>query len=423
MLIKQSKFLLTSLLVMAASCMIAQGQSTEELKSRIESLEAELKEAKAALEAANDTGPGKVEIGDFKIGGAIRANYAIGDYATGAGPTRGAKGGNVALDVFRINVDYANGPMSGKFEYRWYNGYNMLHTGWLGYTSESGWSIQAGVNRVPFGPTAYGISNSWFFDQHFYVGLADDMDLGIKFSNKIGNIALDLAYYYSDEGNWLGASRDSARYSYDPVVWTYQGEKRGYGERNQFNARAIATLSESTDLGVSLQAGQLIGEGADDGSMVAGSVHMKNSFGNWGIKSQLTYYNYDISEGATWDDELIPFGAYDYAYPIATEAIIPGIAVNYYITTDNIDWLDSVNLYAEYSSIMKTGSTIDGEDFKNSDLAVVGAAWWRGGWYIYTDLAFSNGNYFVGLDDFTTQAENLNSSWQTRLNINFGYYF
>lgn len=403
--------------------MALMAQSSDELRQRVDRLESELAEAKAALANAADTGPSKIQLGNLSIGGAIRVNYVFGDYESGPGATRGSSGGNMMLDTYRINLDYVKGPWSAKAEYRWYNGYNMLHTGWLGYTGETDWSVQVGVNRVPFGPGAYGVSNSWFFDQHFYVGLADDMDLGVKYTTTRGDLTWDFAYYVTDEGNYVGASRDSARYSYDPVMWTYEGEKRGYEERHQVNVRVIADLTDSTDLGASLQAGQLEGEKSDDGSMVAGSVHMVNTLGKWRINSQLTYYNYDIGAGATGDDELIPFGAYDYAWPIATEAVIPAIAVSYSVDTGHLDWLDSLTLYAEYSSILKTGSTADGTDFKDSSLAVFGAAWARGGWYIYTDLAFSDGNYFVGLDDFTTQGANLNASWQSRLNINFGYYF
>ena len=65
-----------------------------------------------------------------------------------------------------------------RLEYRWYDAYSMIHTAWLGYKLSDSGTVKAGIVRVPFGPTAYGISTSWFFDQHFYVGLADDMDLG-----------------------------------------------------------------------------------------------------------------------------------------------------------------------------------------------------------------------------------------------------
>ena len=441
-------FLLAGLMISPA---IALSQDAEALKERIAQLEQELAEARSQLMEAEshvieaeeraqvaetklanaaDPGPSKIRIGDFSIGGAIRANYTIGDYASGTGPTRGGDGGNFALDTFRINVDYANGEgLIGKLEYRWYNGYNFLHTGWIGYEIDETSTVQVGVNRVPFGPGPYGVSNSWFFDQHYYVGLSDDMDLGVKYSTTKGNWALDLAYYFSDEGQWRGASRDSARYSYD-IVKNSAGN--GYEERNQFNARAIYSFegdSVLTAAGASLQYGQLdaAGNSGSDGDTAAASVHAKASVGKVNLVGQLTYYDYDVGADNDWGTgELIFMGAYDFAWPVAAKAWIPAITASYTIVPGNIDWLDSVTPYVEYSSIMK-----DNSDFNDSELFIIGAAWWRGGWYIYTDMAWSNGNYFVGSDgdDYSSFAGvgdfgiNGNDQWNVRYNINFGYYF
>lgn len=423
----------------------------EELMQRLETLNQELEATKAALAAAEkaaatpaservgqledqianaaDMGPSKVTPGDLipgleglSIGGAIRANYAIGDYASAAGPSRGGDGGNFGLDTFRINADYTRGDYVAKFEYRWYNGYNMLHTGWFGYNFDDDSQLQFGVNRVPFGPGAYGVSQSWLFDQHYYVGLSDDMDLGFKYTTSIGDVSLDLGYYFSDEGQWRGASQDSARYSYDVVDET----DNGYEERNQFNIRAVKPVEfgeVTADIGVSAQYGMLDSNGnQDDGDHYAGSAHAIFKWENWTLSPQLTYYNYDIDNhtvqsGAVTDD-LIDMGAYDFAWDVAAEAWIPAISLSYYKATPDLAWLDYVIPYVEYSSIMKEEST-----FNDSEMFIVGAAWGRGGWYIYTDLGFSNGNYFVGGDDFTTFGANPNDEWQSRFNINFGYYF
>ena len=49
----------------------------------------------------------------------------------------------------------------------------------------------------------------------------------------------------------------------------------------------------------------------------------------------------------------------------------------------------------------------------------------EGGWYIYNDLAFSNGNEFIGGDSSFGDrlGANADNDWITRFNINFGYYF
>jgi len=415
-------------------------QSATQLEDRVRQLEqelaaakAELAEAKETIANANDLGPSKIEFsgesfGTLKIGGAIRANYVAGDYGdkTG-GPSRSFDDyGNFELDVFRINADYVNGPWVGKLEYRWYDGYNFLHTGWFGYNFADDSQLQVGVNRVPFGPGAYGVSQSWFFDQHFYVGLSDDMDLGVKYTKPLGNWTLDFAYYYADEGNYAGNSRDSARYSYDVV----NESGSGYEERNQFNLRALYAVPGApvdTTLGFSAQYGQLESKGSqDDGDHYAASVHMVNKWNNFTLASQLTYYEYDVEaspDNAT--DDLVLMGAYDFAWPVAAEAWIPAISLSYYKPTPGIAWLDYVIPYVEYSSIVK-----DADGFNDSQMWVLGAAWGRGGWYIYTDLAYSNGNYFVGNegDDYGAPCVgdfgvNCNDDWNARFNVNFGYYF
>ena len=58
-------------------------------------------------------------------------------------------------------------------------------------------------------------------------------------------------------------------------------------------------------------------------------------------------------------------------------------------------------------------------------LVTLGAAWAKGGWYIYTEWAYSNGNEFVGGDKAFGDrlGANNDDEWQERFNINFGYYF
>ncbi|MFO7820648.1 MAG: hypothetical protein R6V56_01100 [Lentisphaeria bacterium] len=431
--------------VLAFTPLSAKAQTTEELQQRVTELESQLQDAQTKLQQAEARSeeqateledvqakvaeadsllPRKIKIGNLTVGGAIRANYVIGDYdnPNPSRPSRGGDGGNFELDTFRINLDYSYENWLGKAEYRFYNGYNFLHTGWVGYQFDEESHIQLGVNRVPFGPGPYGVSQSWFFDQHYYVGLSDDMDLGLKYIKKMDNLTFDLAYYISDEGQWRGDSQDSARYSYDVVDET----DLGYEERNQVNARAIYKIDNETvptELGLSLQYGQLDSNGSqDDGDHYAASVHMVNQWKSWKLASQLTYYKYEIDDytvqSGAFTDDLVDMGAYDYAYPVAAEAYIPAVSLSYYYEAAKIAWLDSVTPYLEYSSIVKA----DG-DHNDSELLTLGAAWARNGWYIYTDLAYSNGNYFVGGDEFTNFGANPDDEWQTRFNINFGYYF
>jgi len=440
----------------------AKGSDVTALEQRVVELNRELEQAQQALAAAkqearlanekaakaeaeldtrNEPKSDDIKIGPVTVGGAMRVNYILGSYPNGgSGPSRGGNGGNFALDTFRINMGLDYEQLIGKLEYRWYNGYNFIHTGWLGYEFDNGSQLQAGVTRVPFGPGPYGVSQSWFFDQHYYVGLADDPDLGIKYVTHVGNWALDFAYFPSSEWNGNGTSADSARYGYDAVTWrsgldengnVVDAPLNGYEERNQFNLRAIYSFADAaipTDLGVSLQYGQLKGKDASDGHHWAASVHMVNQLGNLKLATQLTRYEYDIdSDNPLGTNNLIPMGAYDFAWPVATKAWIPAVSLSYKYETPMIPWLEYVLPYIEYSNIVK-----DDGDFHDSQMWVLGAAWAKGGWYIYSDLAYSNGNYFVGDDgdnysnifhgvhDFGVTG---NDKWNYRFNINFGYYF
>lgn len=437
-------------------CLPAHGAqpTVTELETEVAALTRQLAEANARLADARNRADaaekvladtrdveGKgITLGPLTIGGAIRANYIYGDYdKVGSAPQRGGNGGNVELDTFRINASLRYEQWIGQLEYRWYDGYNFMHTGWLGYEFDETSQIEVGVTRVPFGPGPYGVSQSWFFDQHYYVGLSDDPDLGVKYLTQWGKWDLAFAYFLSSEANGNGASADSARYGYDAVKWNLALEPNGdvvdapangYEERNQFNLRAIYQLESGpvpTNVGFSMEWGELDGKRAEDGHHWALSGHMVNTLGNFTLATQLTRYEYDIDDSSLAGGKLIPLGAYDFAWPAATHAWLPAVSLSYRIDTPGIPWLSYVLPYLEYSSIVK-----DDNEFNDSELFIVGSAWASGGWYIYSDLAYSNGNLFIGnTDDNYSNIYNGvgdfgadgNNKWHYRFNLNLGYYY
>ena len=153
-------------------------QAEAELRAQVQRLERELAEAKSALAVYEGKGESvksaevgtagaeqseKISLGEqipwlegLTFGGAIRVNYFWGDYIDDSPGTSSDAAGNgtIALDTFRVNLDYERGPWLGKFEYRFYEGYNtndsysFLHTGWLGYEFANSDQLQIGVNRV-----------------------------------------------------------------------------------------------------------------------------------------------------------------------------------------------------------------------------------------------------------------------------------
>lgn len=379
-----------------------------------------------------------------KIGGALRVGYAYGSYGTEENPhRRGENIGDADLELFRLNADLNYDKISGRVEYRWYDNYSMFHTAWLGYNLGDLGMVKAGIVRAPFGPGPYGVSSSWFFDQHFYVGLADDMDLGIRWSNTFGKLALDAAYYLTSEFQTDGSSLESSRYSYDIVPWEEKADadgkvewgagENGYDEQHQINLRGIYTLEKVADVGVSIQYGMLkpTEDIVDDGANhYAVSAHMKNVFSDFTLFTQFSYFAHNITDETPWGTgDLIPMGAYDFAWPIASKGMIPAFSLRYNgVDASGISWLNSVTPYIEGSTIMKSV-----EGFNNSTLVTLGASWTLfGALYMYSDLGLSNGNGFVGndgdvYDNIYTGAgdygANGNDKWNWRMNFNFGYYF
>ena len=377
-----------------------------------------------------------------KIGGAMRVSYAYGTYGTDESPhRRGQRIGDVDLEIFRLNADLDYRNIISRLEYRWYDNYSMIHTAWLGYNLGDFGTLKAGIVRVPFGPGPYGVSSSWYFDQHYYVGLADDMDLGVRWNSTFDKLQLDVAYYLQSEFQTDGDSVASSRYSYDIVKWEEHADAKGvvawgagengFDEQHQVNLRAIYSVGDVADIGASLQYGLLKGTDVDDdgANHYAASAHMKNAFSDFTLFSQFSYYAYNITDETPWGTgNLIPMGAFDFPWPIASEGLIPALSLRYGgIDTSSISWIDSVTPYVEFSTVLKTVA-----DYNPSHLLVVGASWTLfGNLYLYSDVGVSNGNSFVGNDgdDYSNinsvgdLGANGNDTWNTRVNLNFGYYF
>ena len=121
-------------------------------------------------------------------------------------------------------------------------------------------------------------------------------------------------------------------------------------------------------------------------------------------------------------------GAYDFAWPVASKGLIPGFSLRYGgIDTASVSWIDSVTPYLEASTILKPGT-----EYNPSTMLILGASWTLvSNLYLYSDVALSNGNYFVGNDGDAYSSINTvgdfgvngNDKWNVRVNLNFGYYF
>ena len=169
-------------------------------------------------------------------------------------------------------------------------------------------------------------SHNWWFGIPYYVGLEDDYELGVKFVYDKDPWNIQLAFFKNEE--WGNAGKTD-RYSFDVVKAL--GEQNE--EINQFNIRAAYTLDHgglgSTEIGVSGLCGQLYNDTTDGfGSRWAASAHLNGLYRRWNLMLEIARYGFDPHNPPGMDNRSIAMGAFDTAFPVATEgtALVANLA-------------------------------------------------------------------------------------------------
>lgn len=382
------------------------------LKQRLEQLEARLAaaedrdiEKKEAVSEATAVEPGSSNA--FDIGGALRFNYSWKDFDDPAQSKRG----DIGLDIFRLNIDgqYENFLLSA--EYRFYSFMDTIHHGWIGYEFDQYGQVQAGVTQVPFGLLPYA-SHSFWFGTTYYIGLEDDYDMGVKYINDIGAWNLQLALFKNAE---LGNVADLERYSYDPVT---TGAARNE-QANTFSGRLAYTFGKggecSNELGLSGQWGELFNRDTDDsGDFWAAAAHLDSRCGRWNVQAELGRYQFNPRNPAGISNDSITFGAFAFAHEVAAQGYF-GVANIAYNLPVRWPWLDVVTCYNDFSVLHK-----DNDRFNDSLLNTTGCAIGVGPIFTYIDLIRGRNALFLGNGSL---AGGGNREWETRININLGYYW
>jgi hypothetical protein len=414
----------------------------------------------------------------FKFGGAVRYNILSTNYESD--PT--ALSTSATWDTWRLNVDGTMKGLDLSFEYRFYPtfGTHFIHHGWIGYDFNDVAYMKLGVSQVPFGITKYA-SHSWWFQGPYYVGLEDDYDMGIKFDlNLIENLDLAVAYYRQSEpegpvygGDVTFGNSGAGRYSYDMTPGSRAlvndndlsgGISTGddinsmsIRELNQFNIRAAYHITEDIEVGASGQFGQNYNddiEKSDFSTAFAG--HIVANFGNFNFKGEIVNYNYnalggDITDYKTSNEqieeynlEIVQMGAYGFNYSVAKEAMMYVAGLAY---TIDVDWgpISSIQPYVDFTLVDKTN-----KNFEDTYHLIPGFLVSAGPIYAYFDFAMGKNqpwltdDFGVGLGSGRTYDSTADPemdyytddpakdgtpvpvgdlSWNTRFNINIGYYF
>lgn len=359
---------------------------------------------------------------EVTIGGALRFNYNLSSWKEG----QQDRGGDFGYDVFRLNGKAKYKGLTLNAEYRFYSesfGGGMLKQGWIGYEFTPEKSIQLGLTQVPFGITTYN-SNNWFFSINYYVGLEDDHDMGVKYTYEKNNWVVDLAFFKNAEELQFGSESDTdaGRYSYDVGSIGLDSLMYRNKEVNQVNAKIAYNLGNGNvqhQLGVSGEFGGLYNlDTHKTGNHLAAAAHYQLKAGNFKFQAAGTYYKYNPKHPEGQDDRQIAMVAYGASYLVASEAFNLTANVAYNVP---VDWdpISSLTFYNDFGWMNKMESS-----FEDTYMNVTGVLITAGNIYTYVDYAMGKNQPWLG-PDWTNglAAGNPDADWDSRFNINIGYYF
>jgi hypothetical protein len=356
----------------------------------------------------------------LKVGGAIRINYAYKDYGSEAHKD---KNGDLAFELFRLDVDARMGKWYLDGEYRWYRdfGFDTVHHAFVGYDLDPNNQIEFGIHQVPFGLEGYA-SHSFWFSGAYYLGFEDDYDAGIKWRNKGDKHRFELAYYHNSELK----SNDFNRYSFDIAdetatdYYSFDGDTSrqvSNEEAGQLNVRYVRDFGP-VSLGVSGQLGRIINTSNSDdvksANMRAYAIHANANLGQWNIQAEAIKYKYDETSDIGTQDGTIGVSGFAYASDIAASATVGILNVSRKFEVNN-NVLDAVTCYNDFTLVDGDGEN-GGESIQN----VTGCMFSKGGMYTYLDFIRGKNMYFdngvgVGVSD--------SEAWNSRVNLNVGWYF
>lgn len=341
------------------------------------------------------------------MGGALRYNIVHRDFVDASDGKRGESG----FDLFRVNVDGELNNILISAEYRHYAFMQTIRYGWLGYQFSDDSQIQVGINQVPFGLLPYASHNAWF-GVPYYVGLADDYDMGIKYRREDGPWSTQLAFYKNEE---LNDATNPDRYSIDLLR---SGEQQNE-EVNQFNARIAYTVGAGsgceTEVGASAKVSELYNSASDRrGDQWAGSLHVDSRCGRWNLQLQGVRYQYNPANPPGVSDDVVRVGAFGGTYDIASSAdvAVANIAYNF---ESPVRFIDQLTCYNDYSRLYKD---IDGSI--DSQINTLGCAIGSGPIFTYIDYIFAKNMAFFGDVSMGAGGED---KWRGRFNVNIGYYW
>ncbi|CCK77726.1 conserved hypothetical protein [Oleispira antarctica RB-8] len=308
---------------------------------------------------------------------------------------------------WELSAEWRTGP--GSFSDGAHNStgdYSGFHKLWVGYNFSETRKVVIGKSQVPFG---WATINFWPGDMALG-GYGDQMDVGVKFSDKIDNINYDLAWYISDDfgetstdtmddNNHWGGGADTASL---------------YRKVNTAVLNLGYDLSTSQTVGVSYQQGELqettsVNVGSDDtrdpaddstfGGHNAWDVWYTGTYGNLGVMAQVM---------GTQRDGLDNVGALAEEVKTMRQALTVSYATGPF------------NYYVEY-----TGASTDTKGNKASDMVAFapGVSYNYGPGWIYAEY-LTQTNYIDSNGDIGDNGDVANTDYKfSAMYLTIDYYF
>jgi hypothetical protein len=409
--LKKNSGLFMLLIILVIGENYAQNEPDNPVKNPLDSIENEKRSFLNDILNANKNSnrDSLRQLPKIKIGGALRLNYSWRNYDQ----QNMDRLGDFGFELFRLNADIDYKDIFFSVEYRWYGNFNAIHHGYFGYHLTDHSSIQIGIHQVPFGILPYA-SHSFWFNATYYLGFEDDYDAGIKFIYDSKSWNIQGAFYKNPE--YIDSER-YGRYSFDLVTDDIQANQ----EINQFNLRSVYKWKLNEDLimnlGASIEAGQIYNKTTEKkGNRHAFALHNNMFYKNWNLQFQWIDYEYNPQNPQGLSDDTIQFGAFMYPFMVSSKADVYTFNVANEINI-NGKYLDKIKLYVDMSMVRpKQGYGSDSKQI------VLGTTLIKRGLYAYFDYIFGQNMWFSGGPGIGLEHPE-DQDWNSRLNINFGYYF
>lgn len=299
----------------------------------------------------------------FTLYGNVWLNYAIQPWLS----TPAQQYGGFSFNQARLGVLADWRGFSMHMELRFFTWMIVMRQAWIQYEWEDN-AVQAGLIQRPWGRQPWS-SDSWWFTLGWYVGLADDYDLGVKYTKDNDRYRLDVMYSVQDAAGFL-----------DPTArWATDLTPSGEQQNRQFSTGSARFLwkfqhgeGSETRIGafgsIGLMQNAVTGENGN--RWYAGATY-HGDYDGWRPLVQFTRQEFnpnnpDEVNGVQVDDRVVRVSQFVEFRDMAAKAWLFNVNLAKHIPF-NRKYLQALVPYIEWSWFMK-----DEDDFADSHLITPG---------------------------------------------------